>query len=147
MHYTLEIQLDLPRNQVVELFHNTENLKEWQTGLQGFEYLEGEPGKEGSTMKLDFMVGKRQVDLLETVTKNSLPDEFHGKYEWNGGWNTLKNKFIELGKDKTIWITETEMHFSGFMKLIGFLMPGSFKKNSWKFMENFKVFAENKSFS
>lgn len=94
-------------------------------------------------MKLDFMVGKRQIDLLETITKNNLLNEFEGKYEWKGGWNTLKNQFIELGDDKTIWTTETEMQLSGFMKVNGFLMPGSFKKNSYKFMENFKEFAEN----
>ena len=91
------------------------------------------------------MVGKRQVDLIETITKSNFPEEFDGKYEWKGGWNTLKNKFIELGDNETVWITETEMHLTGFMKIIGFLMPGSFKKNSYKFMENFKEFAESQS--
>lgn len=145
MLYTHEIQINLPRNKVIELFDDVDNLKEWQTGLQGHEYISGEPGKVGSKMKLDFMVGKRQIDLIETITKNNLPDEFEGKYEWKSGWNTLKNQFIELGEDKTVWITETEMHLSGFMKVIGFLMPGSFKKNSYKFMENFKNFAEKQS--
>jgi len=145
MLYTHEIQIDLPRTKVIELFDTTENLKEWQTGLQGYEFITGEPGKEGSTMKLDFMIGKRQIELLETITKNNLPEEFEGKYEWKGGWNTLKNTFIELGENKTVWISETEMHLSGFMKVVGFLMPGSFKKNSFKFMENFKQFAESQS--
>lgn len=145
MLYTHEIQIDLSRTKVIELFDTTENLKEWQTGLQGYEFITGELGKEGSTMKLDFMIGKRQIELLETITKKNLPEEFEGKYEWKGGWNTLKNTFIELGENKTVWISETEMHHSGFMKVVGFLMPGSFKKNSFKFMENFKQFAESQS--
>ncbi|MFK7755784.1 MAG: SRPBCC family protein [Flavobacteriales bacterium] len=144
MLYTHNIVINLPRARVVELFENPDNLKEWQTGLQAYEFLSGEPGMEGSTMKLDFMVGKRQIDLKETITKNTLPEEFHGKYEWKNGWNTLKNKFIIKGENQTLWETETEMHFSGFMKVIGFLMPSSFKKNSFKFMENFKEFAESR---
>jgi hypothetical protein len=31
---------------------------------------------------------------------------------------------------------------SGFMKVIGFLMPGSFRKQSRQHLEDFKAFAE-----
>ncbi len=142
MHYTQEITIDLPREKVVDIFNQTENLKHWQTGLQGYKHLSGEPGQEGSQMLLYFKVGKRDVDLTETIMLNELPEKFNGKYEWNGGWNTLNNTFIELGEDKTVWVSECEMHMKGFMKIIAFLMPNSFRKNSYKFMTNFKEFAE-----
>ncbi len=142
MIYTQEIQIDLSRKKVLEIFDNPENMKHWQTGLQGYEHFSGIPGEVGSKMRLDFLVGKRRIELTETITKREFPEKFEGKYEWGGGWNTLKNQFIELGENKTVWISETEMHMKGMMKLIGWIMPGSFKKNSYKFMENFKAFAE-----
>ncbi|WP_337251640.1 hypothetical protein [Maribacter halichondriae] len=38
---------------------------------------------------------------------------------------------------------ETDFQFEGFMmKTMGFLMPGAFKKQSKKYMEDFKAFAE-----
>jgi len=145
MHYTHEITLDLPRKKVIEIFDNPDNLQFWQTGLQGYKHLSGTPGKVGSKTKLDFIVGKkREIELIETVVLNSLPEQFNGKYEWDGGWNTLNNTFIELGDNQTVWVTETEMHMKGFMKIIAFLMPSSFRKNSYKFMTNFKAFAEDK---
>jgi len=143
MLYHLEITIDRNRDHVVKLFDNSENLKEWQTGLLSVEHLSGEKGEVGAKTKLDFMVGKRQIELIETIQENALPFIFTGKYEWSSGWNTLKNEFIELETGKTLWKTETEMHLFGFMKVIGFLMPSSFKKNSFKFMQNFKTFAEN----
>ena len=55
----------------------------------------------------------------------------------------VKNKFIKLSDNKTGNITEQEFKFKGFMKLIGFLMPGAFKKQSIKYLEDFKNFAES----
>jgi len=41
-------------------------------------------------------------------------------------------------------VSESEFEFAGFgMKLIGFLMPGAFKKQSLKYLTDFKDFAEN----
>jgi hypothetical protein len=42
-------------------------------------------------------------------------------------------------------VTEQEFQFSGFMKLIGMFMPGAFKKQSCKYMNAFKEFAERQS--
>ncbi len=64
-------------------------------------------------------------------------------YNTKGGHNIQKNYFKE-GDDKTWWISESEFQFSGFgMKLMDFLMPGAFKKQSKNYMEDFKGFAEN----
>jgi hypothetical protein len=37
---------------------------------------------------------------------------------------------------------EQEFQFKGFMKIIGFLFPGAFKKQSLKYLVDFKQFAE-----
>ncbi len=49
--YTVEIEIALPRDRVIELFDNAENLLKWQKGLQSFEHISGEPGQPGTTSK------------------------------------------------------------------------------------------------
>ena len=47
-------------------------------------------------------------------------------------------------KDIDEWVSESEFQFQGFgMKLFGFLMPGAFKKQSQKYLNDFKNFVEN----
>lgn len=45
--------------------------------------------------------------------------------------------------NSTKYITEQEFKFTGFMRILGFLMPGAFKNQSQKYMRDFKRFAEN----
>ena len=42
--FTVEIDIDLPREKVLEQFDSTENLFKWQNGLQSFDHVSGEPG-------------------------------------------------------------------------------------------------------
>ncbi|MTI19973.1 SRPBCC family protein [Fulvivirga sp. RKSG066] len=145
MKYTLEIVIDLPREEVIALFDNPENLKKWQEGLVSFEHLSGERGKPGAKSKLFYRMGKREIEMIETITVRNLPEEFSGTYEADGVYNIQRNFFKEKGKDQTLWISESEFQFSGFMKLMGWVMPGAFKKQSKKFLVAFKEFAESKS--
>ena len=120
-----------------------DNMKHWQQGLIGYEQLSASPGQEGSRMSLSYEMGKRKMDLVETIIKKDLPEEIHMTYETKGVHNIQKNYFKEEG-EKTRWVSESEFQFSGFgMKLMGFLMPGAFKKQSLKYMQDFKAFAEN----
>ena len=142
MKYTMETEINLPVERVIELFDDPDNLKEWQPGLKSFEHISGTPGQPGAKSKLLFQMGNREIEMIETITVRNLPDEFSGTYEAQGVFNIVKNKFIPVSENKTRYVTEQEFQFKGFMKLIGWLMPGSFKKESQKYLENFKAFAE-----
>ena len=131
MKYTNEIEISLPRAKVVELFNNPENMPKWQEGLISFETVSGEPGQEGARAKLKYKMGKREIEMVETITKNNLPDEFNGTYEAKNVFNIIRNTFIDQGKT-TKWVAENEFRFDGFMKLMGLFMPGAFKKQSFK---------------
>lgn len=143
MKYTVSIDINLPRSRVIELFDDTENLYKWQRGLQKFEPLSGEPGQLGAKSKLVFKMGKRDMELIETITKRDLPDAFNGTYEAKGVFNVVHNRFIETGPDKTRWESENEFRFRSLMKVIGFLMKGAFPRQSLKYMQDFKAFAED----
>jgi hypothetical protein len=107
------------------------------------EHISGEPGKPGAKSRLKYQMGKRLIEMEETITKNNLPHEFDGTYSAKGVFNIMKNKFVPVGENKTKWVSETEFQFSGFMKIIGFFMPGAFKKQSQVYLDKFKKFAES----
>ncbi|WP_115123166.1 SRPBCC family protein [Marinirhabdus gelatinilytica] len=144
MKYTTEITINRPRTEVVEKMDNPENMKHWQRGLISYEQLRGAPGKEGAQMQLHYKMGKRDMALTETIIKNDFPTAFHATYSAKGVHNIQNNYFHEVDSNTTKWISESEFQFKGFgMKLMGFLMPGAFKKQSKKYMEDFKSFVEN----
>ena len=144
MKYEVEVEINLPRERVIELFNNPDNMKCWQPGLISFEHLSGETGQVGAKSQLHYKMGKRDIEMIETITVNNLPHEFSGTYEAKGVWNHVQNYFMELDDNKTLWKSVNEFKCSGFMKIMVYLMPGMFKKESCKYLLNFKEFAESK---
>ncbi|MFZ5843881.1 MAG: SRPBCC family protein [Pseudomonadota bacterium] len=142
MKCRLEIDIDLPRERVIALFDDPANLKRWQPELLSFEHLSGEPGQVGAKSRLRYQMGKREVELIETIIERRLPDVFSGSYETKGMWNGIENRFVELDNGHTRWIADNEFRGSGLLKLLIWLMPGAFKKQSFKYMQQFKTFAE-----
>jgi carbon monoxide dehydrogenase subunit G len=140
--YTHSIKIDLPREKVVELFDNPENLKHWQPGFISAEHISGEKGQPGSKTLLKYKMGKRDIEMIETITQRNLPEEFSGTYEAKGVWNEVRNTFEESAEGTTTWNAQNEFRFKGFMKFMALLMPGAFKKQSYKYMKLFKEFAE-----
>jgi hypothetical protein len=143
MRYTTEIEINKPIDQVISLFDNPDNMTKWMEGLQHFEHLSGTPGQPGAISQLKFKMGKREFVMKETITSRHLPDDFSGKYETREVVNVVKNRFIKLSDTKTKYVTENELQFHGFFKILGFLMPGAFRKQSYKYQVAFKQFVEN----
>jgi len=144
MKYSHSIIIDRPREEVISLFNNQDNMFKWQPGLKDITPVSGVQGEEGAKMKLNYEMGKRKIEMVETIIKKDLPREFSGTYEAKGVYNVVRNYFEETPDNKTKWVSENEFQFSNFMmKVMGFLMPGAFKKQSFKYMELFKKFAES----
>ena len=143
MKYTVDVVIDRPIDEVVENFDDPEKLKEWMQGLESFEHIEGTPGEVGAKSKLHFKMGKRELDMIETITVKNLPDEFGGTYEADGVFNTNLIRFEETGSNQTRMSMDTKFEMQTLMmKLMGFFMPGAFKKQSRKNLEDFKAYAE-----
>jgi hypothetical protein len=128
---------------MLTLLDDPQNMKHWQRGLKSFRQLSGEPGEEGAQMELEYLMGKRHLLLVETVIKRNFPEEFHLTYDAKGVHNIQKNYFEVTSERGCKWISESEFQFSSFpMKLMGWLMPGAFKKQSLAYLSDFKNFAE-----
>ena len=142
MKYGNEVVIKLPRERVIELFDDEKNLFRWQPELMSFEHLSGQKGQPGARSLLKYKMGEREVEMTETITVRNLPDEFSGTYQAKGVWNEVVNRFEALDEHTTKWTSYSHFKFRGFMKLMALFMPGVFKKQSQKYMDQFKAFAE-----
>jgi len=146
MKYTVTTTIQLPRERVVGLFDDPANLKRWQPTLKSFEPVSGVPGQVGTKSRLRFKDGAREMTLIETVTLRALPDRIAGTYEMPGVWNQVDNRFEAIDADETRWTCEVEFRFDSLpMKLMGWIAPGSFRKQTGKHMDQFKAFAESQT--
>ena len=143
MKFNVEVIIDLPREEVIKKMDNVDNMKHWQRGLVSAEHISGTPGQVGAKMKLNYEFGKRKMELIESITKNNFPDEFNATYTTKGMNNIQENVFEETADGKTKWTSICEFIPASFMmRVMATLMPGAFKKQSKKYMEDFKNFAE-----
>ena len=143
MPYRLELDLDLPRTRVVELFLDPGNLSDWQPDLVSFEHVSGEsPRAVGAKNRQVHRMGRREVEMIETITEHDYPERFSATYEADKVWNLIENRFTELGPEKTRWVLDCEFKCGGMVRVMAFLMPGMFRRQTMKFMEMFKDYAE-----
>ncbi len=143
MKYSLEIEVNKPLEKVIALLDDPEKMKHWQPGLLSYEVLSDEPRKEGVQMKLRYKMGKREIEMIETITAYDLPKGMSATYETNGVINIQKNLFHAIDENRTHWVSDNEFVFNNFMmKLMGTFMPRAFKKQSKIYLQAFKKFAE-----
>src|SRR5687767_10590285 len=107
MKYTTEIIINVPLGKVIELMSNADNLKEWQPGLQSYETISGVHGQEGAKARMTYNEHGRKVELIETITKVDMPNEFSATYEAPGVLNIVKNYFSKVDENTTKYVMES----------------------------------------
>ncbi len=144
MKYTCSIDINLPLDNVVSLWENKAYFKEWQDGFQYIKLIKGEPNSVGTKSKILLQEGKRKIELIETILINNLPEEKKALYEHIHMTNTQTTRFKKLSENQTRYISEVEYtKFNGIIpKVMVKLFPGMFKKQSQKWMNQFKAFVE-----
>ncbi len=145
MKFMCSVTVAQPREKVIDLFMNPDNLKHYQTGFIKKEQLSGAPQQNGATAKLYYKMGKGVMELTETVIENNLPNSFHAQYHHKNTDNTMKSSFKVINDNTTLLESEIDYTaFRGFLiKVMAFLFPGMFKKQVQKWLNNLKAYAEN----
>lgn len=144
MQYTTEILIKKTIDEVIRKMDTVDNMKFWHIGLFSTEHISGIPREFGAKMKLNYDFGNRKMELIETITKQDFPNEFHATYNTNGLRNIQRNYFDSTPKGYTKWVCKNEFEPTTFkMNAMLFLMPRAFKKQTKKYMKNFKYFVEN----
>lgn len=144
MKYTCSIDIDKPIDQVAKLWADENSFSEWQDGFKSIELLEGTHGAEGAKSRILFEQGKRSMGLIETIITNNLPDEKKALYEHVDMVNTQTTRFEKLNENQTRYISEVVYtDFNGFIpNLMAKLFPSVYRKQSEKWMKQFKEFVE-----
>ncbi|WBQ04737.1 SRPBCC family protein [Kribbella sp. CA-293567] len=153
MKYTTSIEIALPRAEVLQLIVDPAQTPKWLRGLVMHEPLNGAHGQVGTTSRVVFQLGKQRMEATETITRlepadlHAVPSSVVVHYEReiaaDGMWQAQRDRLFETGPDTTLWESESEFRFDGLlMRLVGLVMPGSFRKQSRQHMQDFKAFAE-----
>lgn len=142
MKIDIDTLVAAPRSRVIELLDDPANLVKWQPNLLRFEPISGKPGAVGSKSRLVYKSGKGEFEMIETITDNKMPDEFTADYATSMGVTRIRNRYLEAG-EKTRWVMESNYTPSGAMKLFAFLLKGVIRKETMKFVDAFKRFAES----
>lgn len=153
MKYTVSIEVALPLETVVQLLADPAHMPKWLRGLVSHEPLSGEHGQVGTESRVVFQAGKQTMECTETITRREpvdlrgLPEgqvvHFDREIVAEGMWNAVRDRLTEAGPETTLWVSRNEYRFSGWvMRLVGLLMPGTFRKQSQQHMQDFKAFAE-----
>ena len=106
------------------------------------DLIEGVLGKKGAKSKLTFQMGKKNIEMVETILTDDLPKDFSIQFETKGMTNIVKSTFEVVAPDVTKLISYNEFNTSGFMKIMAWLKPRAFKKQSMIYMTHFKEYVE-----
>ena len=146
--YTEEIEINSNIENVITLFDNPYNMKEYMEGIESYTVLNGNIREAGTQAELvvnyiEEDVVKRKIVMIEEIITNNLPEEKKVTYTADGVYNIVINRFVKISDNKTKFINEQEFEFKGYMKVMGFFMPSAFKEQSRVYLKNFKEFVEN----
>lgn len=153
MKYTVSIEIALPRERVAQLLADPAYLPQWLRGMVLHEPLSGVHGQVGTKSRVVLQTGQQKFEAIETITRRE-PADLHGipkesvvcferEIVGEGMWSAARERLTEAGPETTLWVSENEYRFSGLvMRLVGLLMPGTFRKQSMQHMQDFKAFAE-----
>ncbi len=144
MKFIGSVNINQPREIVVQFFMDVDYLKEYQDGFIKKELVKGIPGENGAVSKMYYKYGKRPMVLTETIINNKLPNSFEAHYHHIHMDNTMKCTFTEISQDKTRYEYEFEYtRINWFLpKLIAILFPNMYRKQGEKWMKQFKAFVE-----
>lgn len=144
MKFTCTVNINKPQQVVADFFADPTYLKEYQEGFQRKELISGNAGELDTVSKLYYQNGKRKMELVETVLKNDLPNEFLAEYFHSHTENTMRSTFTSINDNETRYDAEIDYtKFKGFIvKVMAFLFPSFFKKQVQKWLINFKKFVE-----
>jgi len=142
MKYFAEQKLNLHRDQVVQILTDHAQRRHWQPGFQSMEPLDGEPGTVGATSLLNFKIGDRPFEMIETILKKDLPYSYTVSYVSDQSASISKNTFHEDPDGGTLWQVELEMKLKGLAGVLAMLRPAAFKAQTQALMQEFAKYAD-----
>ena len=142
LKYSEEININCNIDTVVALSIDPYNMLKYMDGIESYELISGDHREIGAKWKVVYKNGEVEMEMIETVISKNLPESMTVTWEMSGVVNTVTNRFVKVDNENTQFINDQEFAFKGFMKIMAFLMPGNFKKQTRLYLEAFKTFVE-----
>ena len=142
MKFTSQVAIDRPRQRVLELLLDTNNISQWQQGIRSFELLSGSRDQVGARSRVVFEMRGVRLEMIETVIQYRPPDLFASTFEARGVKNLVENRFYEDGAGRTRWVMDNTLEFKGMMSVLGVFIHDTVTKQTLESMSRFKMFAE-----
>ncbi|GAA0583642.1 SRPBCC family protein [Kribbella sandramycini] len=154
MKYTNSIEIALPQAQVAQLLADPAKVAHWLRDIVFHEALNGPYGQVGSTSRVVFQSGKRQMECTETITRRDPADvtaipagavvHFDREITAPGMTSVVRDRLTALTPESTRWESDSEFHFTTLpMRAMALLLPRMFRNQSQQHLEDFKAFAEH----
>lgn len=144
MKYSCEIVVEASREKCVSLWFDEKRLSEWQDGFLYKNWINGKANEVHSKAYILFEQKGRKLELEELIIDNQLPTSFKGKYTHIHMINTQEVVFTQQGMNQTV--IRTDVIYTQFNSLVPKLMarflPGMFRKQSQKWLDQFKTMVE-----
>ena len=142
MKYTISNIINKPLDEVIAKFKDPEAAKEWMEGLKSHTLTSGTAGEVGAKTDFVFLHKGKEMIISETILEQNFPDQIKFAYQSPMGENEVEMLFEQLPDGTVKQTNNSYFKLTGFMKLFGFLLKGMFKKQSFKYLNGFKEYAE-----
>ena len=142
MVYSVSIEIQASFQKVTQRFLDLDQQKNWQENLLSHETVEGVRGMAGSVNKLRYQMGKRIIDMRETILSINPETTMSATYEAKGVLNQVDNRFIAVHDALTEWHVTNEFYCKGMAQIMAIFTPWLFKKETLRYMNLFKEFVE-----
>ena len=148
LSYYEEIIINSDIQNVIDLHEDPNYLEHYMNGFISFKTVQGESRKTGSISEISIVFNSnesvtRKIVMKEKVLSNNLPNEKVIQLNTGSVNNLITYRFVKLGKDKTQFFRTHEYEFNTYMKVYSFFMSRKIKRESYKYLKNFKNFVEN----
>ncbi|MFK7787607.1 MAG: SRPBCC family protein [Crocinitomicaceae bacterium] len=142
MKYTVSNTIHALLNDVASKFLDPNGVMNWMEGIDRFEHISGTPGEVGAISDIYSTHKGKQMKITETVLENNMPNQIKFGYQSPMGYNEVEMQFKKIDDSSVKQINNSYFELKGFMKIMGFLFKGIFKKQSMKYLDGFKKYVE-----
>ncbi|OUS01066.1 hypothetical protein A9Q86_10000 [Flavobacteriales bacterium 33_180_T64] len=142
MKYTISNTIDKPIDIVAAKFLEPDGALQWMEGLQKIERLSPNPYEVGAKSRFHSLYKNKKFVIDETILEQNMPNQIKFGFTSSTGYNEVEMVFEQINDNSTKQINNSYFQLKGFMKILGPLMKGMFKKQSMKYLNAFKEFAE-----
>ncbi|MDX1471251.1 MAG: hypothetical protein R3213_07125, partial [Flavobacteriaceae bacterium] len=101
--------MKIPLKDFVEIYRDRSFYKEWHPNLVSIAQLSGRQDAFGSKMILTYKMGRKKLEMIETVDENELPHKFYATYYTDGLDLKQQNHFVETPEGFTQWTQKNEL--------------------------------------